>query len=77
MEPWEYGFEVSDNRVMFSFRNISTVGMIDKASGEIVWRLGGGALAQQHDPSELANGNILIYDNGSHRHTILFLLKGD
>ena len=68
-DEWSHGntvSEVSDNRVMFSFRNISTVGMIDKASGEIVWRLGGEALAQQHDPSELANGNILIYDNGSH-----------
>ena len=68
-DEWSHGntvSEVSDNRVMFSFRNISTVGMIDKASGEIVWRLGGEALAQQHDPSELADGNILIYDNGSH-----------
>ena len=68
-DEWSHGntvSEVSDNRVMFSFRNISTVGMIDKASGEIVWRLGGETLAQQHDPSELANGNILIYDNGSH-----------
>ena len=68
-DEWSHGntvSEVSDNRVMFSFRNISTVGMIDKANGEIVWRLGGEALAQQHDPSELANGNILIYDNGSH-----------
>ena len=68
-DEWSHGntvSEVSDNRVMFSFRNISTVGIIDKASGEIVWRLGGEALAQQHDPSELADGNILIYDNGSH-----------
>jgi len=66
---WSHGntvSEVSGNRVMFSFRNISTIGMIDKATGEIVWRLGGEALAQQHDPSLLPNGNVLVYDNGSH-----------
>ena len=53
--------------VLFSFRNISTVGIIDKASGEIVWELGYDTLAQQHDPNMLPNGNVLIFDNGSHR----------
>ena len=52
--------------VMFSFRNISTVGIIDKASGNIVWQIGDETLSQQHDPSLLDNGNVLIYDNGSH-----------
>ena len=27
-------------------------------------------LAQQHFPNELANGNILIFDNGAHRRNI-------
>lgn len=66
---WSHGntvSEVSGSRVMFSFRNISTIGMIDKQTGEIVWRLGGEELAQQHDPSLLPNGNVLVYDNGSH-----------
>ena len=71
-DEWSHGNTVAalpDNRVMFSFRNISTVGIIDKDSGAIVWQLGDDALAQQHDPSLLDNGNILIYDNGSHsRH---------
>ena len=69
---WSHGNTVvplPDGRVMFSFRNISTVGIIDKASNEIVWRLGYETLAQQHDPSLLANGNVLIFDNGSHRET--------
>ena len=57
---------ISDDRVLFSFRNISTVGIIDKGTGELVWRLGGEVLAQQHDPSLLPNGNVLVYDNGSH-----------
>ena len=74
-DEWSHGNTVvplSDDRVMFSFRNISTVGIIDKASGEITWQLGDDTLAQQHDPSLLDNGNVLIYDNGSHsRHNPL------
>ena len=68
-EEWSHGNTVvplGDDRVLFSFRNISTVGIIDKATSEIIWRLGGEVLAQQHDPSLLPNGNILVYDNGSH-----------
>ncbi len=58
------------DRVMFSFRHISTVGIIYKSTGEIVWKLGYDVLAQQHDPSLLDNGNILIFDNGSHRKEV-------
>ena len=68
-DEWSHGNTVvplDDDRVMFSFRNISTVGIINKSTGDIVWRLGGEVLAQQHDPSLLPNGNILVYDNGSH-----------
>ena len=68
-DEWSHGNTIvplPDNRVMFSFRNISTVGIIDQATGAIVWQLGDDMLAQQHDPSLLDNGNILIYDNGSH-----------
>ena len=72
-DEWSHGNTVAPldgDRVMFSFRNISTVGTIDKKSGEITWQLGDRVLAQQHDPNLLANGNVLIYDNGSHRkHT--------
>ena len=69
-DEWSHGntiMPIGDDRVMFSFRNISTVGIIDKASGAIVWELGYETLAQQHDPNLLPNGNVLIYDNGSHR----------
>jgi len=74
-DEWSHGNTVvplGDDRVMFSFRNISTVGIIDKASGNITWQIGDETLSQQHDPSMLDNGNVLIYDNGSHsRHSPL------
>ena len=72
-DEWSHGNTLSPlpgDRVLFSFRNISTVGIVDKASNEIVWQLGYEALAQQHDPNMLPNGNVLIFDNGSHRHEI-------
>jgi hypothetical protein len=69
-DEWSHANTVAPlpgERVMVSFRNISTVGIIDKQSGEFVWKLGYGMLAQQHDPSMLASGNVLIFDNGVHR----------
>ena len=69
-DEWSHGNTVAPlpgGRVMFSFRNISTIGIIEQATGEIVWQLGYDTLAQQHDPSLLPNGNVLVFDNGSHR----------
>lgn len=69
-DEWSHGNTIApigNDRVLFSFRNISTVGIVDKASGEITWELGYETLAQQHDPNMLPNGNVLIFDNGSHR----------
>lgn len=59
---------LADERVMISCRNVSTVGIIDRRTGDFVWKLGREVLAQQHDPSLLPNGNVLIFDNGVLRH---------
>lgn len=59
-----------------SSRHQAQVFKIDRDSGDIVWRLGGisgdfefvndpyGGLCGQHTASQLANGNILVFDNG-------------
>ena len=59
--------ELPDGDVLVSFRNISTVLIIERATGNIRWRLGPEVLAQQHYPNLLPNGNILVFDNGTHR----------
>ncbi|MDE3075187.1 MAG: aryl-sulfate sulfotransferase [Chloroflexota bacterium] len=59
--------EKAGGNLLVSFRNISTVIEIDRASGEIVWKLGAPPLSGQHAPEPLANGNLLIFDNGPHR----------
>ena len=67
---WTHGntvAETAEGHILVSFRNISTVVMIERASGNIMWQINGPPLAQQHDPRPLPNGNILIFDNGTHR----------
>lgn len=58
--------ELPDGNIIVSFRNLSVV-VVDRASGEISWRLGAPPLAHQHTPTPLPNGNLLIFDNGTHR----------
>ena len=60
------------DHVYLSLRHESAVYKVDYATGEVIWRLGdGGDFAltdgvwfhEQHAPSVLTNGNILLYDN--------------
>jgi hypothetical protein len=72
-DEWSHGNTVvplPGGDVMASFRNISTVARIDRATGRLKWRLGSGVLAQQHDPTLLPSGNVLIFNNGSRRPNI-------
>jgi hypothetical protein len=67
---WTHGNTVAEmpsGDIVISFRNISTVGIIDRGTGEIIWQLGAPPLAHQHAPTPLPNGNLLIFDNGTHR----------
>jgi len=53
--------------VLFSMRNVDTIGVIDKETKEVVWAWGPGVLDKQHMPTILSNGSLLIYDNGTAR----------
>ena len=55
-----------DGSIVFSAREISLVGIIDRPAGAITWRYGYPDLGHQHDVSVLRNGNIQIFDNGMH-----------
>ncbi len=64
-----------DGSLMISARNTWTVYDLDAATGQIAWRLGGRhssfvaapgtPTAWQHDPRELPDGTISLFDNGS------------
>lgn len=53
--------------IVFSYRSVDIIGVIDRESGRIVWAWGPGVLDGQHKPHVLANGNVLIFDNGTLR----------
>ncbi|HZW04670.1 MAG TPA: aryl-sulfate sulfotransferase [Anaerolineaceae bacterium] len=63
----------SDGNILVSSRNLNEVTKISRATGEILWRLGGKAneftftndqpFGHQHDARWLANGNLTIFDN--------------
>lgn len=59
---------LADGNVLASLRSVSAVIIISKQTGEILWHLDSTVVAQQHCASELPNGDILIFDNGTFRH---------
>jgi hypothetical protein len=52
---------------LVSIREIDLIGTIDPETQSFVWTWGPGFLDKQHSPSLLANGNVLIFDNGPNR----------
>lgn len=67
-----------DNHLMISCRNMNELTKINHETGDIIWRMGGDNnqftfvndnipqhFQSQHDLRRLANGNILIYNNGN------------
>jgi outer membrane protein assembly factor BamB len=53
--------------IVFSCRQNSRVGIIDRSSGKLLWKYGDPDVNHQHHASALPNGNVQIFDNGSHR----------
>ncbi|HVX30350.1 MAG TPA: aryl-sulfate sulfotransferase [Nitrolancea sp.] len=69
-EEWTHGntvAELPNGDLLVSFRDLSTIAIIDRQSGDLRWRYGAPNLAQQHAPAPLPNGNILVFDNGTRR----------
>lgn len=56
--------------ILASMRSVSAVIIIERSTGNIVWKLDSSVLAQQHNANELENGNVLIFDNGAFRDGI-------
>lgn len=67
----------TDGNLLLSCRNLDQVIKINRATGEIMWRLGGIKneftflndtlrFNYQHDVRRIANGNITLFDNGNY-----------
>ena len=67
---WTHGNSINvtpDGNYLVSYRQTSTVGIVDRESGEFIWKWGPGEVSHQHNASFLDNGRVLLFDNGSHR----------
>ncbi|MFO7959033.1 MAG: arylsulfotransferase family protein [Candidatus Brocadiia bacterium] len=53
--------------ILVSCRALDIIAVIDPDAERIVWAWGPGILDGQHQPTMLENGNILLFDNGTHR----------
>ncbi|RAG82676.1 aryl sulfotransferase [Streptacidiphilus pinicola] len=58
---------LADGNVLASLRSVSAVVVISRATGEILWRTDPGTVSQQHHPTELPDGRLLVFDNGVFR----------
>jgi hypothetical protein len=53
--------------LLICFRNINQIAVMAEGSKEILWTWGEGILEWPHHPTMVANGNILVFDNGIKR----------
>ena len=79
-EEWTHGntvAELPDGNLVLSFRNISTVAIIDRRTGRHRLEARRSAARPAARSPPLPNGNLLIFDNGRIGATPLPLLAGD
>ena len=53
--------------VLFASRSLNLVGVVDVEKEALVWSWGENYLDWPHQPVLLESGNLLVFDNGSHR----------
>jgi hypothetical protein len=54
----------AEGNILFSSRHQDTIAVLDPKQRKLVWWWGPGILEGQHSARWLANGNILVFDNG-------------
>jgi Arylsulfotransferase (ASST) len=63
---------LDNGNFLISFRVLDTVAMVDRRSSTFLWKWGRGHLSHQHHPTLLANGHVLLLDNGAHRRGLSY-----
>ncbi|MFC2162640.1 arylsulfotransferase family protein, partial [Candidatus Altiarchaeota archaeon] len=64
-------------QILTSSRKLNSVFIIDINNREIVWSWAGNGLRAPHQPEMLANGNILVFDNGDRKRRYSRILEID
>jgi hypothetical protein len=57
-------FPLPNGDILLSFRNVSTIAIVDRRRGVIRWEKTDFSWGGQHDPQMLPNGNIILFANG-------------
>ena len=52
---------------LISLLMLNTVAVVDLDRGKVIWRWEHGEVDRQHHATLLPNGNVLLFDNGTHR----------
>lgn len=60
-------WETREGLILMSLRTTSGIIAVNKKTGSVVYHLGPDIVSHQHSPMELANGNLLVFDNGNYR----------
>lgn len=58
---------MNEGDIITSIREMNMVVVLDKDTKKPKWHWGPGELERQHDPEQIDNGNLLIFDNGKGR----------
>jgi hypothetical protein len=53
--------------LLFSCRNNSRVGIVERAIGKLRWKYGAGQVVHQHHATAVGDTHVQIFDNGMHR----------
>lgn len=69
-DEWTHANYISPSAngdILISLSRINTIAIVRRETGEVAWRWGAPhELAHQHCSEFLANGNVLVFDNGLH-----------
>jgi hypothetical protein len=58
---------IPDGKLLLSFREISVLMVVKWPEGDVLWRWGGDhIISHQHDATMTPEGNVLVFDNGTH-----------
>jgi hypothetical protein len=53
--------------LLFSCRNNSRVGIVERPSGRLRWKYGAPHIVHQHHATAVGDGHVQVFDNGMHR----------
>ena len=67
---WTHGNSLNitpDGDLLVTYRLIDVVGQVDRKDGNFRWKWGHGEISHPHHVTALQNGNVMLFDNGTHR----------